>query len=334
MVSGTQHCEDDSHGGTESLCNATVRQESCQTLAPKLPAPASATATAAEADPAKMNVDELADYVVNGIKKFEHYLPLVRVLKGKAGLIPRDSKNRFKVPLKGCYSWGEFCRKYLDRTRQAVDQAIDEPEFSNRELQRRAYRAEHPEEANKSNREIDKAIQREHHNSKKGTMLPEQLLTPSSEELRPEWKERIFYGEADEEYAIWAQKQQDKGIGVVGAGARSHGHGLKRLRTKSNAIPVRHSIKAKGSGSFSLILTLSGLLEREVIPLLRFQEEQRKNGVPKVVNLSQSPKPVTDPEPPTESLPEQVHVDEVPLATREEVLLRIEKMEQAEGVHP
>ena len=118
-----------------------------------------------------MTVDKLANFVIEGIKKFEYYLPFVRALKAKVRLIPRDSKNRFKVPLKGCYSWGEFCRKYLDRTRQAVDQAIDEPEFSNRELKRRAWKAEHPEDEGKSNREVDTAIQREHHKAPKGPTL-------------------------------------------------------------------------------------------------------------------------------------------------------------------
>ncbi len=150
--------------------------------------------------------------------------------------------------------------------------------------------------------------------------------------------EKVYYGEATEDSAMREQRRQEQGIGVVGAGSRSHGHGLKRLRIKSKDIRVRHSIKANGSGSFSYSVTLSGLLESEVIPLLKFQEQQRNNGVPQVTNESRSPEPTTDPNPQKPSRSKKspagmVSLDELPPDVQEKMLAQIKVKERAE-VHP
>jgi hypothetical protein len=307
---------------------ATVRQESCQTLDPRLSDPA-CVATAVT-DPAKMTADELADVVIEGIKKFDYYLPFIRALKEKVKAIPRDSKNRFKAPLKGCYSWSEFCREYLDRTRQAVDKAIDEPEFSNREIKRRAFKAEHPEYANENNSVVDKAIRAAHRNALEGPTLTEQIAQPYSEELRPDLKEMVYYGEMSEHAAMQLQRKQEKGIAIAETGGRSHGIGLDRLRTQSKEIPVRHSIGAKDSPSgYCYNLTMRCLLEREVISLLQFQQQQRTNGAPKTATP-----PAPAPSKPSKHLLRQtksphgkVHVDELPPDVREKVMSDIQAVQ-------
>jgi hypothetical protein len=186
---------------------------------------------------------------------------------------------------------------------------------------------------------VEALFQRELRNDGEQPALTERPpAAQSNDELRSEWKERIYYGEADEDYAMWAQQQQDQGIGVVGAGVRSHGHGLSRLRKASKEIAVRHSIKAEGSGIFSFIVTISGLLEREVMPLLRFQEEQRKNATPKAAKPSQSPKQTTISNFKTLKLSKskkspagKVFLEELPPDVQEKVLGQIDAIEQAEG---
>ena len=70
--------------------------------------------------------DELAGYVIDGLRKFEHYLPHVKELKKRFAAAPRDSHHRLLVPIRGCYSWKEFCIRHLDRTRQAIEKACKE----------------------------------------------------------------------------------------------------------------------------------------------------------------------------------------------------------------
>ncbi len=148
-----------------------VGQKSCQTLN-----------SIDFRDPNKMTAEELADVVIEGIKKFDHYLPYVIALKKKFGEAPRDINKRLKVPIKNCYTWGEFCEKHLDRTRQGVDQAIDVPELSNRELKRQVFKAEHPEFEGKTNREVDKAIRAIQNKAPKRSALSKRLAMEYSRE--------------------------------------------------------------------------------------------------------------------------------------------------------
>jgi hypothetical protein len=67
--------------------------------------------------------DELAGYVINGLRKFEYYLPHIKEIKKRFAAAPRDSHHRLLVPIRDCYSWKEFCLRHLDRTRQAIEKA-------------------------------------------------------------------------------------------------------------------------------------------------------------------------------------------------------------------
>jgi hypothetical protein len=315
----------------DATAATTVCKESCRTLNSTPAEPATVATTVADA--AKMSIDALADYVIEGIKKFEHYLPLVRALKEKVKTIPRDSKNRFTIPLKGCYSWSEFCRQYLDRTRQAVDKAIDEPEFSNRELKRRAFKSEHPEYANEKNSVVDKAIHNAGRNASMGPTLTEQIARPYSEGLGPDMQEMVYYREMSQASAMELQRRQEKGIAIVGTGPRSHGMGLTRLRKTFEEFPVRHSIGAKDSPSgYCYNLTIRGLLEAEVISLLRFQEQQRTNGAPKTATPP-APAPSKPSKSPNHLLRQRksphgkVHVDELPPDVREKVMSDIQAVQ-------
>jgi len=83
-------------------------------------------------DPAALTDDQLANVVIDGVKKFRHYLPYVFALKARFVDGERDSKNRLKTPIKDCYSWSEFCEQHLDRTTQAIGKALA-PKQTNRE---------------------------------------------------------------------------------------------------------------------------------------------------------------------------------------------------------
>jgi hypothetical protein len=75
-------------------------------------------------DPAEMTDDELADVVIEGVKKIKHYLPYIRTLKGRFDTGDRDSKNRLKTPIRDCSSWKEFCTMHLDRTPKTIREAL------------------------------------------------------------------------------------------------------------------------------------------------------------------------------------------------------------------
>jgi hypothetical protein len=86
---------------------ATVENETCLTL-----------------DPAEMTSDQLADTVIEGVKKLKHYLPYIRTLKNRFDTGDRDSTNRLKTPIKDCCTWKEFCQMYLDRTPKTIREAL------------------------------------------------------------------------------------------------------------------------------------------------------------------------------------------------------------------
>jgi hypothetical protein len=86
---------------------STVQQETCETL-----------------DPTSLTDDQLADVVIEGVKKIRAYLPYIRTLKERFDSGDRDSTNRLKTPIKCCNSWKEFCETHLDRTTEAIRLAI------------------------------------------------------------------------------------------------------------------------------------------------------------------------------------------------------------------
>jgi hypothetical protein len=79
-------------------------------------------------EPSELTTDQLADVVIEGFKKLARYIPYLIALKKKFADGPRDENNHLKTPIKDCYTWTEFCTNCLDRTRQAIDTAIREPE--------------------------------------------------------------------------------------------------------------------------------------------------------------------------------------------------------------
>lgn len=210
---------------------------------------------------------------------------------------------------------------------------------SNREQRRQDFKAEHPEYVGKSNREVDKVIHQTISSLPKGPALTELIAAPYSAELRPDMKEGVYYGEMTEEQAMYIQRREEKGIGVVGASNRSHGLGLTRLREKAKGIRVRHSIQAEGSGNHSFVVTIRGLREREVMPLLRFQEQQRWGTMlkPDIKIFEDEGKNFVGPSPKRETNTRKhrtrkkenspagmVHIDELPPKARARVMAQIE----------
>jgi hypothetical protein len=75
-------------------------------------------------EPAQMNTHQLADVVIDGMKKLRHYLPYIAELKKRFDDSERNSLNKLKQPIRNCHSWEEFCGQHLDRTPQAVNYAL------------------------------------------------------------------------------------------------------------------------------------------------------------------------------------------------------------------
>jgi hypothetical protein len=71
-------------------------------------------------DPASLSLEDLAPIVIEGIRKLRIYRPYILTFLKKFQDAERDSKNRLKVPVKGCHTFKDFCRKHLDRSPQAV----------------------------------------------------------------------------------------------------------------------------------------------------------------------------------------------------------------------
>jgi hypothetical protein len=98
-ISGTE-------GGTTAL--ATLEKETFTTLG----------------DPATFTDDQLADIVIDGVKKLRQLLPYIIAMKARFDAGDRDRTNRLKTPIKGCYSWKEFCKNRLDRAPQTIGEAL------------------------------------------------------------------------------------------------------------------------------------------------------------------------------------------------------------------
>jgi hypothetical protein len=87
---------------------ATVVQETCMTLG----------------NPAEMTDDQLADAVIQAFAKIQDYIPYIIALKARFSDGDRDSENHLLTPIKGCYSWKEFCGSILNRSPEALRQAL------------------------------------------------------------------------------------------------------------------------------------------------------------------------------------------------------------------
>jgi hypothetical protein len=92
----------------EDTALATVVQETCITLG----------------HPDEMTDDQLADAVIQAFSKIRDYLPYIIALKSRFNDGDRDSENHLLTPIKGCYSWKEFCKFILNRAPETVREAI------------------------------------------------------------------------------------------------------------------------------------------------------------------------------------------------------------------
>jgi hypothetical protein len=78
----------------------------------------------AHGNPTELTDDQLADTVIQVFAKIRDHLPYIIALKSRFENGERDSAMRLTTPIKGCYSWKEFCGSILNRTPQALGQAI------------------------------------------------------------------------------------------------------------------------------------------------------------------------------------------------------------------
>jgi hypothetical protein len=75
-------------------------------------------------NPADMTDDQLADAVIQVFAKIRDHIPYIIALKSRFDDGDRDSANHLLAPIKGCYSWKEFCKSILNRSDEALRQAI------------------------------------------------------------------------------------------------------------------------------------------------------------------------------------------------------------------
>ena len=78
---------------------ATVPQDSCVTLG----------------DAAMMTNKELVAVAIQAFAKIRDYIPYIVELKSRFDAAERNSENRLRTPIRGCYSWKEFCTSILNR---------------------------------------------------------------------------------------------------------------------------------------------------------------------------------------------------------------------------
>jgi len=75
-------------------------------------------------DPTVMTVHELAPIVIRGCDSMRLYIPYINTFLKKCEDLPRDSKNRWLVPVEGCFSIKEFFVNKCQRTPQAMYEQI------------------------------------------------------------------------------------------------------------------------------------------------------------------------------------------------------------------
>lgn len=67
-------------------------------------------------NPTELTDDQLADTVIQVFAKIRDHLPYIIALKSRFEDGERDSAMHLITPIKGCYSWKEFCGSILNRT--------------------------------------------------------------------------------------------------------------------------------------------------------------------------------------------------------------------------
>lgn len=91
---------------------------------PKAPTTVAGIMPATLPDPAEMTDDQLAEAVIQVFAKIRDYLPYIVALKARFTDGERDSANHLIAPIKGCYSWQEFCKSILNRDDSVIRKAI------------------------------------------------------------------------------------------------------------------------------------------------------------------------------------------------------------------
>jgi hypothetical protein len=68
--------------------------------------------------------EDLADEVIGGVSKISTVLCKVALLKKMFNDGDRDRNNRLKVSIKNCYTWEEFCNRWLDRDIRTIQKQL------------------------------------------------------------------------------------------------------------------------------------------------------------------------------------------------------------------
>lgn len=68
--------------------------------------------------------EDLADEIIGGVSKISTILGKVALLKKMFKDGDRDGNNRLKVPIKSCYTWEEFCNRWLDRDIRTIQKQL------------------------------------------------------------------------------------------------------------------------------------------------------------------------------------------------------------------
>jgi hypothetical protein len=159
-----------------------------------------------------------------------------------------------------------------ERDQQTTNSAYTE--ISNRKKRRNAFVQQYPDFADKPNKEVDAEINRCGFILPRGDATsdttPKRNRAEEEAEFRQYLKEARHFGEVTDK----TEKLIEYGKGL--ASNRVGGMALTRLRDKASSIKVRSSIQSSPAyTNHCYNLTIRGLAEKEILPILRFQEQQR-----------------------------------------------------------
>jgi hypothetical protein len=74
--------------------------------------------------PVNQEAEDLADEIIGGVSKISTILGKIALLKKMFNDGDRDGNNRLKVPIKSCYTWQEFCNRWLDRDIRTIQKQL------------------------------------------------------------------------------------------------------------------------------------------------------------------------------------------------------------------
>lgn len=79
-------------------------------------------------DPALMETEELATFVISAFAKIADHVPYIEELKSRFDAAPRGVGNRLLKPIAGCYTWNDFCETRLGRSRKTIFDVLQKSE--------------------------------------------------------------------------------------------------------------------------------------------------------------------------------------------------------------